>query len=220
MSPSDSSFEIVPFHGDMLQATKDERGVWVPLRPMCDALSIATQRQLSKVKSKAWATITMKVTIGEDGRARAMACLHLDSLPMWLATIETTKVRPEARAKLTQYQVEAARVLASHFLRKTHAEVDHASHGARIGDTTEGRETVLRAWRYASVGGRLSMQRVGGFVRKTGNAASPYRVALCDWPIIERQLHEIAMGRLPLAPRQLRASPVSKKQESLRFGAN
>jgi hypothetical protein len=39
-----------------------------------------------------------------SGREQRMFSVHLDSVPMWLATIETGRVRPEVREKLTRYQ--------------------------------------------------------------------------------------------------------------------
>jgi hypothetical protein len=38
------------------------------------------------------------------------------TLPMWLATVQVSRVKPEAREALARYQKEAAEVLAKHFL--------------------------------------------------------------------------------------------------------
>lgn len=51
-----------------------------------------------------------------SGREQGMFSVHLDTVSMWLATIETGRVRPEVREKLTRHQWEAARVLAEHFM--------------------------------------------------------------------------------------------------------
>jgi hypothetical protein len=109
---------IVPFHGDELLASKDERGVWVPIKRVCEALEIDESRQRRKLAGKAWAVADMKSATGSDGKSYEMFCVHIDSLPMWLATIETTKVKPSARKKLERYQCEAAQVLADHFLKR------------------------------------------------------------------------------------------------------
>ena len=84
----------MPFHGDILQAVRDERGVWVPLK--CEALGIATDSQRRKLLAKAWATTTTNVAVacvihatGADGKSYGMFAAHLDSLPMWLATIKS-----------------------------------------------------------------------------------------------------------------------------------
>ena len=46
---------------------------------------------------------------------------------MWLATIEPSRVKPEARDSLVAYQREAARVLRDHFLGRTAAHAPLAS---------------------------------------------------------------------------------------------
>lgn len=108
----------VQFHGDTLDACGTCReDAEVSIRRVCDNLGLATQRQLSKLKTKSWATVTEKVMVAEDGKPRAMALIALKSLPMWLATIDPRKVKEQYREKLAQYQNECADVLARHFLR-------------------------------------------------------------------------------------------------------
>ena len=106
----------VPFHGDVLEAVQDDGGVWVSLRRMCESLGIAMPRQMRKLKEKPWANVAMKAMLDTAGRKFEVVCLHLDSVPMWLATIEASRVKKEIRPKLELYQREAARVLAEHFL--------------------------------------------------------------------------------------------------------
>lgn len=112
---SDSSIVEVPFRGDLVQAARSGDAVWVVVKRVCEALGIAEQRQASKLRGKPWATTTLMVAVAEDGKNREVFCIHLDSLPMWLATIELSRVRPEARDKLVGYQRECARVLRDHF---------------------------------------------------------------------------------------------------------
>lgn len=107
----------VPFEGDgdTLEASLEGDRLWVSIRRVCEALGLAVQRQLAKLKDKPWATVTFKVMVADDGKARRVACLDLDSLPMWLATIEASRVAKALRPKLLAYQREAARVLRDHF---------------------------------------------------------------------------------------------------------
>lgn len=109
----------VPFHGGELLAVAgsypEEGDRPIPLRPFCDRLGVAMQAQLTKLKSKPWAVITMIVTTGADGKSYEMACLPLRALPMWLATIEPNRVKPEVRAMLVAFQREATEVLYKHF---------------------------------------------------------------------------------------------------------
>lgn len=110
-----SNLVRVPFHGDELDAVRDERGAWVSIRRVCEVLGVSHEPQFAKLKRKAWATMTMIVTVAEDGKNREIACVHLDSLPMWLATIEPSKVKPAVRDKLADYQRECAKVLRDYF---------------------------------------------------------------------------------------------------------
>lgn len=105
----------VDFHGDELLAHQDERGVWVVVKRVCESLGVTEQRQMEKLKTKPWAVTTMMVAPGPDGKAYEMMALHLDALPMWLATIDAGRVSPAVRAKIERYQVEAAKVLRDHF---------------------------------------------------------------------------------------------------------
>lgn len=110
-----SQIEVVRFHGDELQVVRDGEQPWVVMKRVCEALGIAEQRQAEKLKGKPWATTTLMVAVAEDGKNRELFCLHLDSLPMWLATIEAKRAKPDARPKLIEYQRECARVLRDHF---------------------------------------------------------------------------------------------------------
>lgn len=107
----------VDFYGDELEVARDGEVLWVSVRRVCEALGIAEQRQLQKLKGKPWATVTSVVTVAADGKHRETACISLRSLPVWLATIELTRLKNQAaQKKLALYQKEAADVLARIFI--------------------------------------------------------------------------------------------------------
>lgn len=107
----------VPFRGGFIEAAQIDGDVFVPLRPLCDRLGVSAQGQLAKLRAKPWACIKMILSqVPGDDQARLLAAVDLRSLPLWLATIEPSRVKPEARAALVAYQREAAGVLARHFL--------------------------------------------------------------------------------------------------------
>jgi hypothetical protein len=109
----------VQFHGDMLDAVQDGDGkVWVSLRRCCENLGLSIQGQHSKLKNKPWACIKEILIHDASGREQPATMLHLDTLPMWLASIEPNKVKAAIREKLVKYQKECAKVLAAHFLPK------------------------------------------------------------------------------------------------------
>ncbi len=107
----------VPFHGDTIDTTQDDEGVWVGLRRACKGLGVSFQGQVAKLRDKEWATLKTVLTVAEDGRRREVMMIHLDSLPMWLATIESGRVKPASRPKVIRYQKECARVLRDHFFK-------------------------------------------------------------------------------------------------------
>jgi len=106
----------VPFRDGHIEAIGDDNGkVHVVIKRVCETIGVAFQAQLTKLKAKPWATVTMIVTVAEDGRKREVACIALESLPMWMATIEPSKVAPEVRPILEAFQCEAHDVLRDYF---------------------------------------------------------------------------------------------------------
>lgn len=109
----------IGFHGDEIWAVKDESGKgWAVVKRMCEMLGILPHGQVEKLGSMPWATTQNICVVAEDGKIREMACISIDSVPMWLATIHASKVRPEVREMLVKLQCEARDVLVAHFLRK------------------------------------------------------------------------------------------------------
>jgi prophage antirepressor-like protein len=87
MNDNTTQMVKVPFYEHTMDAVSRSDGVWVGLKRMCECIGVADQRQASKLKNKPWATTTMMVAVGEDGKLREMQMLHLDSVPMWLAEV-------------------------------------------------------------------------------------------------------------------------------------
>lgn len=116
-------FEIVKFEGDPLEVVRNEGGIWVSLRRMCEGLGVTTDTQRVKLREKSWATTAMIAVVAQDGKLRPQFMLHLDSIPMWLATIEESRVPEAVRPKLAKYQIECARVLRDHFVDDRGASV-------------------------------------------------------------------------------------------------
>ena len=105
----------VPFRGDEIECVQDVDGVHVSIRRVCDGLGVSVQGQLARLRGERWATIKMILTVADDGKTRETACLALTSLAMWLGTIKASKVKPEAREALTQFQCELHDVVRDHF---------------------------------------------------------------------------------------------------------
>jgi len=119
-----SNIVQVPFYGDTLDAIQDDRGVWVGVKRACENVEVSSDAQARRLQRSPWAVTTMMVATGADGKSYEMLFVHLDSLPMWLATIEASRVKDDVRPKLIAYQKECARVLRDHFFGRRTDAVD------------------------------------------------------------------------------------------------
>jgi len=85
-------------------------------------LGLAPNSQIEKLKGKPWSCDMMIISHDNSGREQELWSLHLDCVPMWLATINATKVKKEYRPKLELYQKEAAKTLADWFFGRKREE--------------------------------------------------------------------------------------------------
>jgi len=118
----------IEFHGDELFAVLVEtdagRKVYVPIRPLCDAIGLSWPGQFRRIdRDPVLSEVAMSVAvttthIGRRARARAtqdMLCLPVDVLNGWLFGISADRVRPEIRDAVLRYQRECYAVLARAF---------------------------------------------------------------------------------------------------------
>lgn len=108
----------IPFHGAALVSIQDESGTWVSLNHACDHIGVSSQTQVRKLKTKRWAHLRTDISAKVLGQRGVNPILiHMDSLPMWLATIEAARVGEHARPMLEFYQDESAKALADYWNR-------------------------------------------------------------------------------------------------------
>lgn len=117
---------------DIVTVEKDGE-IFVPIKPICDALGIEDAAQRVKIQSDEFLASTGSIieSVAADGRTREMFALPLKFIYGWLATINPGKVAPEARDAVTRYRRECYDVLYEHFtgsMRRTinanHAEIE------------------------------------------------------------------------------------------------
>ncbi len=113
----------VPFHGEEIEAVRENGRVLVSVRRVCEVLDIRVEGQLAKLRTKPWAVVEMIYMTAGDGKTYETACIDLEALPMWLATLDAGRVKPELREKLATYQREAAQVLRRHFFGEPPGQV-------------------------------------------------------------------------------------------------
>lgn len=167
--------DLIPvvFHGDTLHAVRGPGGkVWVSLRRCCECLEIDPEGQRKKLKGKAWAVAEEMSATGADGKQYLMTFVDLDSLPMWLATIDARKVAEHVREKLALYQKEAAKVLADHFFGR------RADAPPSTGDALLDHIEAMAAIRRSQLATAARVEQVAGVAGEAlGTAKAAFEVA-------------------------------------------
>lgn len=105
----------IPFKSTTITAMSDEGKPLVSLRHMCESIGVDFAGQFTKLKKKSWAVVVLNSTTGADGKNYQMTMIDRRTMTMWLATIEPTRVKPEARPMLEAFQNEAADALDAYF---------------------------------------------------------------------------------------------------------
>ncbi len=91
----------------------------VAVRPICEALGIDFSAQLQRLKrdeilSSVVVTIT---TTGSDGKRYEMVTIPFKYVFGWLFTIDTSKVREDAKDAVMNYKMQCYDALYNHFTR-------------------------------------------------------------------------------------------------------
>lgn len=108
-----SSLIQIPFRGGSITATSDQR---VALKPLCEALGLDYSGQRQRLQRTPWAVMGMTPTTGADGKTYQMVTIDRRTFTMWLATIDTSRVKSEQSRELIEiYQNEAADALDAYF---------------------------------------------------------------------------------------------------------
>ena len=109
----------VTFYEDELIAVRSEDGqVYVAIRQMCSALGLDQRSQRRRIQNHtvlsdgyAGGVIMTPPGPGGGGGRQQAALLRVDLVPLWLSTIETTRVKEQNRPKMERFQREAAKAL-------------------------------------------------------------------------------------------------------------
>lgn len=106
----------IPFHGTQILAIEEDDTQWISPRHVCDSIGIDWKNQHSKLNSKSWARVVLKTTHDSAGRSQELTMIDRKTFTMWLATIDTNRVKDEdARRMIEQFQGEAADALDAYF---------------------------------------------------------------------------------------------------------
>lgn len=109
---------ITTINGIEISAVRDENhNIFVPVKPICQALGIDFAAQYNKLQSDPTLapTIAIIATVASDEKERDMICLPVKFIYGWLFTINPGKVNENARETVLQYRLECYNALYRHF---------------------------------------------------------------------------------------------------------
>lgn len=91
--------------------------IFVPIKPICEAIGIDVDAQRNKLNSDQFfnSTTAIIAAVAADEKEREMYCIRLRDVYGWLATINPGKVAPTARESVAVYRRECYDVLYEHF---------------------------------------------------------------------------------------------------------
>jgi hypothetical protein len=91
---------------DVLAAWTGQRDVYVPLTPICQALGVAPAAQVRRIRrDDVLAEQLRLLRIDTPGGPQTVQALHLEAVPMWLATLDTARVKEEVRPRLRTFKM-------------------------------------------------------------------------------------------------------------------
>jgi hypothetical protein len=156
----------------------------VSVRHSCDAMGINYSGQYERLNRTSWATVRVMTTVADDGKPREMAMIDRRTFTMWLATIETRRIKDESARRIVEaFQSEAADALDAYFNeggainpRATEDQLD------RIARQAQSQAAVLTALkgivdpRHLEAKGRMILARALGEAPELEPASTPLYV--------------------------------------------
>lgn len=118
---------ITVVNGIEIAAVRNEnKDFYVPLRPICDALTLNVSGQIQAVKRhRILSSVVCTLhTTGADGKSYDMICLPLEYIYGWLLSIDTNLVADERREMVERYQLESYRALYNYFAGSLHRRIE------------------------------------------------------------------------------------------------
>ncbi len=109
----------IDFHGHALTVITGPAGEHlVAMRPICEAIGLDWDGQRQRInRHPVLSTCAVVITaqMPGDDQHRELVCLPLDYLNGWLFGVDASRVRPEIRERLVQYQRECFAALAAYW---------------------------------------------------------------------------------------------------------
>ena len=108
----------ITFYGDDIIAIQElePNQTYVPIAALCANLGLERAAQERRVRAHAvLASGARTLPVEFEERVAPALCLRIDLLPLWLVTLDATRVADEARPRLELFQRECASVLWQSF---------------------------------------------------------------------------------------------------------
>lgn len=107
----------VPFLDGHIPCFMEDSEPMVILKPIAEGvMGLSWPRQFAKLSADQTACVAFKaIQLPGDDQARRAMGVSLDTFAVWLARLQPSRVRPEARDTVIAYQREAGRALREHF---------------------------------------------------------------------------------------------------------
>lgn len=108
----------VDFHGTAIPTFSVEDVIRVAMRPICEAIGLGWQSQFNRIKRHPvlkTCVVMMNTQLPGEHQRRKLLTLPLNKLNGWLFGIDTSRVKPEIRERLVEYQAECFDVLADYW---------------------------------------------------------------------------------------------------------
>lgn len=117
MSKTSLQLGTVDFHGRALTVITGPEGEHlVAMKPICEAIGLQWEAQLKRIKRHPVLSQGMSIMdTPSAGGDQETTCLPLDYLNGWLFGVDASRVRPEIRERLVQYQRECFAALAAYW---------------------------------------------------------------------------------------------------------
>lgn len=109
---------LVAFHGHDILTIHDGETVRVAVAPICNALGLQPDAQRKRIQRHPVMSQGASITdFPSDGGIQKMLTLPLDMLNGWLFGVEASRVKPEIRERLVEYQRECFQVLHDYWTK-------------------------------------------------------------------------------------------------------
>lgn len=109
----------VPFHGTNLIIVEHQNQPFVPMKVIVEGMGLSWGAQAVKLKNNQERWGISLIDIPHVDPNNKVSCLPLRKLFGWLNSLQPSRVRPEIRSKVIQYQNECDDVLYQHWMELT-----------------------------------------------------------------------------------------------------